>query len=825
MVGESGRVRLLDFGVAKVVAAWTAAELTTASGNTTHSALIGTPAYMAPEQVQQRPVDGRTDLFSLGVVLYECLIGRRPFEAATPYEIVANVLHVEPPPPSDFRPELTAAHDTLCARLLAKQPADRFQSAADVAGAIHTLLRSGGDHYRPAFAPKRRFWAGRRALAAVLIAIAAIIGGWRWTRPSPLPTPTADARRWYEQGTEALREGTYHKARTNLEEATRVFPDFALAYARLAEADVELDDERSAQRRLLRLSELVPEESRLADEERLRVHAVRALVLHDLEAAISAYRELANRHPADGGAWVDLGRAQDAAGLRTDAADSFQRAVTRDGQYAAAYLRLGTVEGAALHLPTALKAFGEAERLYTAASNIEGLTEVLLRRGAALDAASDVKSARADLERALSLATTANATAQRIRALMSLSSVVATEGRLGEAERMAAAAVQDALAAGLDTIAAEGLIDLGATLADREHYAEASVQAERAVKLAAERGAKRSAARANLQLGEIRRLQGRLGEALTIVDEVLPFVRANRYRRLELFGSLIAARAHDDRGETEQARTLFSNVLTVAETLHDDSRIALAASDLAGLTTNTGRYTEALALRERAETTYRRLGDQGSLPYALANHADLLIRLGRYGDAERLLAELEAGIAQHLEAYVGRRRRTAFLRMFAATSALRCDEALGLLARVQPDPRGLDSASVLAPALRAFCAARLEQRDTPIAPAPDGVDVITLADRHYWLAFAALVRGRNDEAAIAAERGLAALGTRTHDELRWRLEAVVGSARSRPGQSVTTGRQAAARAALARAREALSSEFDSYAMRPDLVYLRKRSGL
>ena len=300
-----------------------------------------------------------------------------------------------------------------------------------------------------------------------------------------------------------------------------------------------------------------------------------------------------------------------------------------------------------------------------------------------------------DLERALSLATTTKSTGHRVRAQMALSSVIATEGKLSEAETMASAAVQDALAAGLDTAAAEGLLDLAATFDDKGEYDKAGVEAERAVKIATERGARRTLARARLQLAEVRRLQLKPEEALKIVEEVLPFVRKNNYRRFELFGLLIEARAHDQLGQLEQARQMSAAVLAMADSLHDQARAALAAALLAKVNTSLGNLHEALPLRERAEAIYRQTGDQGALPYALASNADLLIRLGRLDAANRVLSELEAGIAKRLEAYVGRARRASFLRGFAAAAALRCDDAARTLAdrdrRTRRDRFDLDS--------------------------------------------------------------------------------------------------------------------------------------
>ena len=829
MVEASGRVRLLDFGIAKVIAsAPAAANLSTTSVHTTGNALVGTPGYMSPEQIQQRPLDGRADLFALGVLLYECLTGKRPFDAPTPVETVAKVLHVQLPPASSLREGLSDRHDALCERLLAKEPADRFQSADEVVGAIRLLLQETTGH----FPGTVDVAAGQSRGSTVrwLIMAATIIVGfalWRMTRPSGLPPVPAEAQQWYERGTEALREGAYLRARGNLEEATRVFDLYALAYARLAEADTELDDERKAQTRLLRLADLVPDESRLPRDEALRVRAVRSLVLHNPDAAIAAYRELTGRYPDDAGAWVDLGRAQEAAGLRTDAAASYRRGIEQDAQYAPAYLRLGTIEGLAAHKEGALQAFGEAERLYSAASNNEGLTEVLLRRGAALDGMGDAQRARVDLDHALALAMTAKSTGQRIRVQMALSSVIATEGKLSDAERMASAAVQEALAAGLDIAAAEGLLDLAATFDDLAQFDKASTEAERGVKIATERGARRTLARAQLQLAEVRRLQLRPQESLKIVDDVLPFVRKNNYRRFELLGLLIAARAHDQLDQLEQARQMQSAVLTMAESLNDQRGIALAAADLARVHTTLGNLHDALPLRERAETVFRQIGDQTSLAYALANHADLLIRLGRLDAANRLLSELEEGIAKKLEAYVGRTRRVAFLRGLAATAALRCDDAQRALAGVVAQPDNTDTAALVTPALTAFCDAKRGRKSAaPMSPVPSGAAPTDVAERDYWLALAAVAGGDARNTRTVAEDGLAGLGSRTHDELRWRLKALAAiGAKDGGDEPHAAATLQEARATLARVRQALAKDATAYDARPDFVYLNKRAGL
>src|SRR5690606_2939963 len=142
MLTPSGSARLLDFGLA----ARTLAVVAQADQSPTiseGSSLAGTPSYMAPEQVQQLPVDGRANLFALGTVLYECLTGQAAFTGNSLLEVLTKVVEVDPPPPSSVRPEVGPAFDALCARLLAKSPEARFQSAAAVVTALRELADSG----------------------------------------------------------------------------------------------------------------------------------------------------------------------------------------------------------------------------------------------------------------------------------------------------------------------------------------------------------------------------------------------------------------------------------------------------------------------------------------------------------------------------------------------------------------------------------------------------------------------------------------------------------------------------------------------------------
>jgi tetratricopeptide (TPR) repeat protein len=859
VVTPSGRPKLLDFGLAKQVhAAPFLPEAATLAAPTIAGIIKGTPAYMSPEQIRQRPVDGRSDLFALGSLLYECLTGRRAFGGANAPEIFGQILHVHPAPVSQLRAGLNEQHDEVCRRLLAKDPADRFQSADEVIGALRLLITdssrdtvsplelptqvasgarlppestAGGSGTAPQAALPPQRLRSRLAVAAAVLALAAAIGGgaWVWSSVRGLPPVPAEAARWYQRGAEAVREGSYHNGQRALAQAIQLFPKYPIAYARLAEALAELDDERGAQAQLLRLSSVLPDESRLPEDDRLRLQGTRALVLRDLEASLAAYRRFVERNAGDAPAWVDLGRAQEAAGRRTEARASYTRAVEIDSQYAAARLRLGSVEAADSRREAALAAFGESERLYRAGANTEGETEVLLRRGSFHWVMGDLKQARADLERASGLASTLKATHQSVRAQMALGGVTATEGRLTDSERIASAAVQQALDAGLDTVAADGLLDLTATLMEADRLPEAAAQGERALQLAERRGARRTAARARVQLAAVRLEEGRPKDALALAEGAVSFLKTNNYRRLELFGLSVMSRAYQQLDDLDRARAISADVVVTAEAIRDEVQVGIALSNLASVATALGQLPQALAYRERAEAIRRRQKDESALPYDLTNRADLLIRLGRLDDASRVLDELDAGVRAGIDAYVGRARRAAFLRALADATTLRPGDAIRRLKGLKPFADG-DSVSILAPALLEYAQARLGRRAGAGRPAAipadtPPVDPALARERQYWRAAAALKLGRASEALAEAARGQELLGGMSNDELRWRLAALGTLALRALGEpEKARGAFAAAGQALQRLRSSWPDGIDTYEKRPDLAELKARLG-
>lgn len=130
------RVKVLDFGIAKLKP-----ELSSNSPETQAGAILGTPHYMSPEQARGQPVDHRSDLYSAGVILFECATGRRLFDATALYELLHLHITGAPPIPSSLRPEIPPTLDAVIARALAKDPAHRFQTALEMRQALDAVAQ------------------------------------------------------------------------------------------------------------------------------------------------------------------------------------------------------------------------------------------------------------------------------------------------------------------------------------------------------------------------------------------------------------------------------------------------------------------------------------------------------------------------------------------------------------------------------------------------------------------------------------------------------------------------------------------------------------
>src|SRR5438093_6625973 len=174
MLTPTGDVKVMDFGIARA---------TTSDSLTQTATVLGTATYFSPEQAQGEPVDARSDIYSLGVVMYEMLTGHAPFSGESAVTIAYKHVKEEPRPPSRLNPDVPSGLDAIVMKCLAKNPANRYQN-------VDELLQD-----------LRRFEAGLPVAATPLLAPEATEPVERATRPtSLLPAPTTDEterrRRW-----------------------------------------------------------------------------------------------------------------------------------------------------------------------------------------------------------------------------------------------------------------------------------------------------------------------------------------------------------------------------------------------------------------------------------------------------------------------------------------------------------------------------------------------------------------------------------------------------------------------------------------------------
>jgi len=202
-VTRDGRLKLLDFGIARAQPLESAGATMTSLGApqpTADGVVLGTVGYMSPEQVRGREIDARSDIFSLGAVLYEMLSGRRPFAADSPVETMHAILSADPPAFEDGSRGVPPALDRIVRRCLEKRPADRFHSAHDLALALEAV---SGASTQTLTAVPRGTSVRRWALAAAALAIGVAGTGaaaWRMGTGSAIPLPTFQ-RLTFQRGT------------------------------------------------------------------------------------------------------------------------------------------------------------------------------------------------------------------------------------------------------------------------------------------------------------------------------------------------------------------------------------------------------------------------------------------------------------------------------------------------------------------------------------------------------------------------------------------------------------------------------------------------
>src|SRR5450759_32424 len=268
-----------DFGLAYTLTQATESTVT----------VVGTPAYMAPEQFEGKPITAAADIYAFGVLLYEMVVGRRPFAADSPIPLALETIRTEPPRAGDAVPNLPPVWTAVIRRCLDPQPERRF---GDVLDALHRLQESV--RRRPLI---RLSHQRKRALAAVILVTAAFgVAAWRYTQS--VYSASGEALRLYRLGTHAYQLGLPWKATQLYENALEQDTLFTGARAYLAEAWMDLDQPRRARAELERASHLRPRWQRVAPYESLFAQAAQARLRGDSRSAVRLHQRATSLAPA-----------------------------------------------------------------------------------------------------------------------------------------------------------------------------------------------------------------------------------------------------------------------------------------------------------------------------------------------------------------------------------------------------------------------------------------------------------------------------------------------------------------------------------------------
>lgn len=624
------RAVLMDFGLAR--------EFTRiGSGETTRStpdiAIVGTPDYMAPEQFEGKDLSPATDIYALGIVLYELVTAKHPYAASTPIEAAIHRAR-RPAPASAIQRKLPRNWDRIIDCCLEYEPSRRYSSASEVARELRAGPVNLGN------LRKDRPWVLR--LAAVLALAGVAWFAYLWWHSRQYYRPGAEAQRWYNSGVSALREGSYLKATRLLTTAIDQDQQYAMAHARLAEAWADLDFDGNAQREMLIAT---AGERRLTPLDSEYMNAIRATLTRNFPEAVVLYGRILHELPdtEKPAGYVDLGRAEERAGNPQKALEDYGRAAGLDKDNAAAYMNLAVLNSRLNKTADANQAFSHAESIFTAKMDQEGLANLDYERGYAANVSGNLTQATLFLQKSLEEAKGIPSVQLQIRALVQLSSVASRQIPIERAIDFAQQAIKLARDNQLDAWAANGFSRLATAriMQGSEHFPEAESAVQEALQIAQQTQQPRAEALANMVLASLRDQQNRADEVIAPAQAALNFYQHNGYFEPAARASLLLMRSQVKEGNYQEAAQSGNNLLALAmqSKIHN---LQMQAEEAVGdLALEMERYPDALAHYLKAWN----LADSPNYrAYQSLNCADSLWRLGRYAESDVKLAEAKQGL-------------------------------------------------------------------------------------------------------------------------------------------------------------------------------------
>jgi tetratricopeptide (TPR) repeat protein len=655
------RAVITDFGLARVLDSGGAPGVTS-------TVAVGTPAYMAPEQIEAGAVGPGADIYALGVVLFEMLAGVRPYQGASPLALAAAKLNGALPDarllPAGVPPGLKAA----ILKCLARNPEDRFADPRDLAAAIGA----------PAAVRKFRINANRLAVlvaaALVFLSSGTAVRGLMDNRTSR--ASYTEALRWSQLGEDALAERAFLKAAGMLERAVALDESNLRAHARLADAYAELDMSDKAKDEVIRAATLAPDRSKLPAREAQLLDAVRFTVAREFSSAEQAYRSIAQSAPATerGRALLDLGRAAEKANHSAKAVEAYQQALDSSPRREPALLHLGKLSARQGNRALAGAQLNEAGQLFQLAGNYEGVTETRLEL-ARMYEGSNLAESEALSRSAMDMARLTGNQQQLVRSSFELGRVKLLQGHAGESSAIAAEATGKAEQLHLENLSVQGLNDMAAVLSRKLRWKDVEQVCLRAVDLAKRSRSRAGEARALFYLGQARAEQSDNAGALRYLGQAEPFYRTGGDS--VVLQDLLAVKADllSMDGRYAEAEAAAAEMQKWGESHDDAQTLILALQRAAEPRTFKGDYRAALELYEREAELQRKSGRLAGAAYALINQGDILSKLGRYDESAVRLRDAEALTKKLGDGARGPSERLDFVRSASLLSRLRAAQA------------------------------------------------------------------------------------------------------------------------------------------------------
>jgi len=575
---KGARAVITDFGLAVASQRGSSADNTLTLAGTT----LGTPAYMSPEQIESAEVTPSSDVYSLGLVLYELVTGTRPFEHPSPLSMAVRRLREDPANPVALVPDLDVRWQRVIAKCLKRNPRDRFQNGNEVLAA---LTPASGVH------PKRsRVWAGGIAFAFLAAIIAFSLA--RLRGPSPdesdralaaaLPRNT-QARRLYSQGVEKLRVFDALGARSLLSSAENIEPRSGVIHASLAEAWRALGYDGQAKAEANIAYHLA---STLPREQQLLLEARSLSASNDWDRASQIYRSLCDFFPENLDYGVSLSHALVMAGKGNEALAELS--AIRRLRGAADDARIPIEEAGADDL---LGNFDKEEQAADAAIKRARGERMLAFLARALDAKTRSLGYRGEWQQTGRIASEAQNIYYRIgdrggaaRSLRALGVMSYKRGDYGNARRDYEQALETDREIGYDGEAAVALNDLATLTWDVGDWPGSEKYYEEAIRL-------------------FRKTGNKLGYATTL----------NNY-----------AGILQVRGDLDGASRMYSEYLRVSRETGDRSGEGVAIENLAEVAAAQGKLNDALPLHRQALAIFQAIDDRSGAAYPLMGIGSVL---------------------------------------------------------------------------------------------------------------------------------------------------------------------------------------------------------